>query len=73
MSEESYGNTDVSEFETGPAEKKNNTTLWIILGIAAVVIICCLCVVLIAGIIIAFVPMRYQHMYYNLMPLFSLV
>lgn len=74
MSEESYENVDMSEFDTGPEEKKKNTTLWIVLGIAAVVIICCICVVLIAGIVMAFVPtMRYQQMYFNLSPLLELV
>lgn len=73
MSEESFENVDVTEIEAGPGEKKNNTTLWIILGIAALVIICCICVVLVAGIVMAFVPMRYQQMYYNLSPLLNLV
>ena len=74
MSEESYEEMDVSEIEAGPTEKKNNKTLWIVLGIAAVVIICCICVVLVAGIIMAFVPtMRYQQMYFNLSPLLNLV
>jgi len=73
MAEESYENLETSEFETGPENKKNNTTLWIVLGIAAVVIICCICVVLIAGIIMTFVPtMRFQQMYYNLSPLLNL-
>lgn len=73
MSEDAYENVEISEFDAGPGEKKNNTTLWIILGIAAVVIICCICVVLIAGIVMAFVPWRYQHMFYNLTPLLNLV
>lgn len=73
MSEESNEKVEVTEIDTGAAEKKNNTTLWIILGVAAVLIICCLCVVLIAGVIMAFLPMRYQHMYYNLMPLINFV
>lgn len=72
MSEESYEILENSEFDTGPGEKKNNTTLWIILGIAAVVIICCICVVLFSGIILAIVPARFQYMYYNLLPLLYL-
>lgn len=73
MSEESNEILDDSEFNMGPEGKKNNTTLWIIIGIAAVVIICCICVVLFAGIVLAFTPMRYQQMYFDLSPLLNLV
>jgi flagellar basal body-associated protein FliL len=66
MTEEiSYIPEPPETFEAEP-KKKNNKTLWIILGIVAVLLICCCLGVLVLGLTGVFSFQEFDQLFYNL-------